>query len=304
MICRHSVREIVALLGPEDIILGDLEATFGGVAAADSVTEDTLDWISMANRAPLEYVEQSPAKVIICPLTIKDSIGSGIPGKTLILTANPNLLFSRVATKLFVKPPQWGIHPTAVIHPEAKISDEVAIGAFCVIGKVRIAERTTIAPFVYIDDDVEIGSGVLIKSGAKLGQAGFGFVRNEHGEFEKFPQLGGLKLKDKVEIGSNTTIDRGSLCDTIIGTGTKVSSQVVIAHNVQIGNHCFVGANAIVAGSARIGDNCWIAPSASIREHVQIGNSSVIGLGAVVLHSVPADQIWVGNPARFLRQTQ
>lgn len=299
MIYRHSVREIEALLGPEDIILGDLEATFGGVAAADSVTEDTLDWISMANKAPLEYVKQSPARVIICPITIKDSISSGITGKTLILTANPNLLFSRVATKLFVKPPQWGIHPTAVIHPEAIISDEVAIGAFCVIGKVKIGSGTMISAQVYIEDGVEIGDNVFIKAGAKLGQAGFGFVRNETGEFEKFPQLGKLVIGSRVEIGSNTTIDKGSLSDTFIGEGTKISGQAVVAHNVRIGKNCFIGAGVFIAGSASIEDNCWIAPSVSIREHIVVGASAVLGMGSIALKDVPAGQVWLGAPARF-----
>lgn len=294
------LKDIEPILSGLDTIVGSPNGCFDHVAPTEKVSKHSLDWISISNRDPLQYIQKSPAIVLICPQKVANSLSPDLLlEKSIVLSPNPNLLFSRIANKLFVEQPKPGIHCSTTIHPEAKIGENVSIGAFCVIGKVEIGNGAVIAAHVYIEDGVIIGDGVFIKAGAKLGQAGFGFVANEAGEFEKFPQLGKLVIGANVEIGSNTTIDKGSLSDTIIGDGTKISGQAVIAHNVRIGKKCFIGAGVFIAGSVVIEDNCWIAPSVSIREHVAIGESSTIGIGSIVLKDVPSGQIWVGVPAKF-----
>lgn len=297
-----TIDDIRPLLGRSDKVLGNQGHTFSKVSDSASVDEATLDWIHPRNQDPIRYLRESKANVIIAPRSAERYFATEDLMKTIVVCDNPMLLFSRVADRLFVVHPRPGVHESAIIHPEAEIGASASIGAFCVIGKVEIGSHAIIAAHVYIEDGVTIGDGVFIKAGARLGQAGFAFVKNDAAEFEKFPQLGSLRIESRVEIGSNTTIDKGSLSDTIIGEGTKISGLAVIAHNVSIGSNCFIGAGTFIAGSTRIGDNCWIAPSVSIREHLVIGDSSVLGLGSTVLTDVPPRQIWVGNPARLLRK--
>lgn len=295
-----SLADIRPVLASTDKIIGNPDGCFDHAAPTEKVSKYSLDWISILNKDPLKYIENSLAEVLICPINIESDLSKDLlQKKSIILSPNPNLLFSRVANKLFVAHPKPEIHSSAVVHPEAEIGEDVSIGAYSVIGNVKIGNGTVIAAHVYIEDGVEIGDNVFIKAGAKLGQAGFGFVKNETGEFEKFPQLGKLIIGAKVEIGSNTTIDKGSLSDTTIGEGTKISGQAVVAHNVRIGKNCFIGAGAFIAGSASIEDNCWIAPSVSIREHIVVGASAVLGMGSIALKDVPAGQVWLGAPARF-----
>lgn len=177
-----------------------------------------------------------------------------------------------------------GIHPTAIIEEGARIGSNCYIGAH-----------------VIIHSCVEIGSNVRIKAGAVIGNEGFGFVRDGNGDLVRFPQLGRVIICDGVEIGSNTTIDRGALSDTIIGRNTKINNQVHIAHNVRIGKNTAITAKVNISGSSQIGDNVWIAPGAVLRDHVNIGSGTLIGMGSVVIGDVPENEVWCGNPARKLR---
>lgn len=131
-----------------------------------------------------------------------------------------------------------------------------------------------------------------------IGADGFGYQRNESGELEKFPHLGGVVIEDNVEIGSNTCIDRGTLGDTIIREGSKIDNLVHIAHNVIVGRHAIVIAHSMVGGSVRIGDYAWVSPSACLRDVISIGDRSTVGLGAVVVKDVPDGGTVMGTPAR------
>ena len=120
------------------------------------------------------------------------------------------------------------------------------------------------------------------------------------GRWIKFPQIGKLIIKNDVEIGSNTCIDRGALSDTIIGPGTKINNLCHIAHNVKIGSNVIIAALVNISGSSIIEDNVWIAPSAALRGHQRIGEGAIIGTGAIVTKNVPPGETWIGNPARKL----
>ena len=279
------------------MVLGNLENTFSKVADVASVDGNTLDWIHSSNRNPLSYLLKSKAQVIIVPRSIEERLVSEDIDKTIIVSDNPMLLFARIARELFVVKPGPCIHPSTVIDPDAKIGRDVYIGPLCYIGKCEMGDNCIIHSHVSIEDNVTIGNNVLIKNGVRIGQSGFGFVKNDQGEYEKFPHLGKVVIEDNVEIGANSCIDRGALSVTRIGFGTKIDNLVQVAHNVQIGSNCIITGNVSLGGSSRIGDNVWIGPCTTIREGVQIGSDAFINMGSVVIRNVKGGDNVIGNPA-------
>lgn len=219
--------------------------------------------------------------------------------KTLIQVENPKLEFVRILQAFFApEPPRPSLHPTAIVHPEAKLHSTVSVGPFCCVGKAEVGAGTVIHAHTCIHDEVRIGENVLIHSGCVLGAAGFGFVRNEQGVFEKFLQVGRLIIGDNVEIQSLTNVDRGGLKDTVIGMGTKIDTGCHIGHNVRIGKHCAIAGHTLIAGSTTIGDEVFIGPSSVLRNRIKVGSGSFIGFGSVVTKDVPDGARIMGTPAR------
>ena len=223
-----------------------------------------------------------------------------MPGKVLLVVKRPKMSLAKIGNHFFVEHPDAGIHSTAIIHPEAQIGSGVSIGPYSVIGRVIIGDGCIIDSHVCIYDDVVMGSHCTIKAGAVIGGAGFGFERDENGNKFRFPQIGGVRIGDDVEIGANTCVDRGALSDTVIGDHTKINNLCHIAHNNQIGKNVTITGCVNVSGSNVIDDNVWIAPNASIRGFVHLGEKCIVGMGAVVTKDVPAGETWVGNPAKKL----
>lgn len=182
------------------------------------------------------------------------------------------------------------------VHPTAKIGQNVVLGKGVVIG-----EGVVIHHNVVIGDEVIVGAGSVIKSCAVIGEEGFGFERDGAGEAVRLPHLGGVVIEESVEVGSLTTVCRGTLGDTRIRRGAKIDDHVHIAHNVDVGEHAFVIACAEVSGGVKIGAQAWIAPNASVLNQLEIGERALVGLGAVVVRKVEADSIVAGNPAKFVR---
>jgi UDP-3-O-[3-hydroxymyristoyl] glucosamine N-acyltransferase len=133
------------------------------------------------------------------------------------------------------------------------------------------------------------------------GPDGFGYERKEDGTLVKFSHFGKVIINDNVDIGSNTCIDRGTINDTIIGEGSKVDNLVHIGHNVRIGKNCVIIAQSMIGGSTVIDDNVWISPSSVIRDGLRIGRHALIGMGSVVTKNIPANEIWIGTPAKFYK---
>lgn len=148
---------------------------------------------------------------------------------------------------------------------------------------------------------IKTGKDCIIHESVIIGSPGCGFIKNEKGEWENFPHIGGVIIGDNVEIQANSCVDRGSLGDTIIGNGVKIDNLVHIAHNVEIGENTIITACAMIAGSVKIGKNCWIAPNASIMNGIIIGDNVTVGLGAVVLKDIPSGETWAGVPAKKLK---
>lgn len=225
--------------------------------------------------------------------------GLKLDKKAVVLVDNPREAIVAVLNRCFpIEKPSPAIHKSAIVDKAAKIDKTAYVGAGCVLGRCEIGAKSIIHPNVVINDGVRIGKNVVICPGTVIGFDGFGYGKGPDGELANFPHYGGVVIEDDVEIGSNTSIDRGTLGDTIIRNGAKIDNLCHIAHNVVIGENSMVIAHAMVGGSTEIGDDSWVAPGAILRDGISIGNKSLVGLGAVVTRSVPDGEIVVGNPAK------
>lgn len=253
-----------------------------GLATLHEAGPDQLSFL--ANPQYRKYLADSKAGAVL--LTAADA--EGFAGAALIVP-NPYLAYAELS-HLFDRKPRAaaGVHATAVVAEDAvidasasvgayaviesgaQISAGVTIGAHCFIGaRTVIGEGGWLAPRVTLYHDVHIGKRVVIQSGAVIGGEGFGFA-NEKGVWQKIAQIGGVTLGDDVEVGSNTTIDRGALADTIIGNGVKLDNQIMIAHNVQVGDHTAMAACVGISGSTKIGKHCMLAGGVGLVGHIEI----------------------------------
>ena len=189
------------------------------------------------------------------------------------------------------------IDPAAVIGPRAEIGAGTVINAGAVIGPgVRIGRDCAIGPHVSIIHAL-IGDRVIVHPGCRIGQDGFGYVMGAKGH-SKVPQIGRVIIQDDVEIGANTTIDRGAIRDTVIGEGTKIDNLVQVGHNTQIGRHCVVVARTGISGSVTLGDFVVLAAGSGVKDHVTIGEGAQIGAVSNVYNDVPAGARWAGIRAK------
>ena len=193
------------------------------------------------------------------------------------------------------------IDPLAVIGPDAEIGGGTLIGAGAVIGPaVCIGRECAVGAGATIVHAL-IGDRVIIHPGARIGQDGFGFLPSPLGH-QKIPQTRRVIIQDDVEIGANTTIDRGSTRDTVIGEGTKIDNLVQIAHNVSIGRHCLIAGQAGISGSSTVGDFVMMGGQVGLADHVSVGSGAQLGAQSGHMFDVPAGARWVGSPAQPVRE--
>jgi UDP-3-O-[3-hydroxymyristoyl] glucosamine N-acyltransferase len=251
-----------------------------------------------------------------------------VPGHVAVLRAiHPFREFVKIARALHadaLRPQSWfgntGIAPSAVIDPSAHLEDGVIVDPLAVIGpNVEIGAGTVIGSGAVIGADVRIGrdcnvgvhtaiqsaligNNVLIHPGCSIGQDGYGFVFFGPDGHLKVPQTGRVLIQNDVEIGAGTTIDRGSLRDTVIGEGTKIDNQVQIGHNVTIGRHCLLAAQIGLAGSLTIGDNVALGAKVGINNHLHIGDGAQVTAMSAVKDDIPANGRWGGHFAKPTKQ--
>ena len=213
---------------------------------------------------------------------------------------NPKYVFA-LCSYYFDSFEKTHIHPSAIVDPTAYVGEGTSIGAGTVIGAgAYVGEYCKIRNNVTIHENVEIGDYVLVQSGAVLGGLGFGYVRGENGKYLRFPQQGTLIIEDEVEIGANTTIDRGALGETRIGRGTKIDNLVHIGHNCIIGKNVIIAAQVGLSGSCTIDDNVIIAGQVGLGDHVHIGPGVILGGQSGVYPGKTVTgpgQIFAGTPA-------
>ena len=287
-----TLSELAERLGAT--VRGEPGRLISGLATLQEAQPEQLSFL--ANPQYRKFLGQTQAGALL--LTPADA--EGYAGDAL-LVANPYLAYAELS-HLFDRKPQAvaGVHPTAVVAADAQvhasasigpyaviesgaqIAAGVSIGAHCVVGaRSVVGEDGWLAPRVTLYHDVQIGKRVVIQSGAVLGGEGFGFA-NEKGVWQKIAQIGGVTIGDDVEIGANTTIDRGALADTQIGNGVKLDNQIMIAHNVQIGDHTAMAGCAGISGSTKIGKHCMIAGGVGMVGHIEVcDNVFVTGMTMV-----------------------
>jgi len=291
-----SLREIVAELGGEAV--GEAAQRLSGVATIESAGPTQL--VFLANLKYRVQLERTRAGAVILGPDERDA--TTLPR---IVTANPYAYYAR-AVALFNPPPpvKAGRHPTAQIDPEAiiastaeigpfavishgaRIGERSSIGASCVVGtNARIGDDTRLYPRVTIYHDCTIGDRTILHSGVVIGADGFGMAPDQ-GRWVKIPQVGAVRIGDDVEVGANTTIDRGALDDTVIEDGCKLDNQIQIGHNVVVGEHTVIAGCVGVAGSARIGKRCRIGGAAGISGHLEICDGVTISAMTLVTKSI------------------
>lgn len=283
------------LIGSPDLLIGRI----GPLATADA---GTLSFLAHAKYQ--SQLQSSGAACVIVTPALQDVAAAR--GAAWVVP-DPYLQFARL-TQWWAKrtrpPVPAGQHPTAVVDPSAQLGADVSIGPFAVIeagaclgdrvvigahswvGRgASLGDDCRLAPRVTFGDGCRMGARGLIHSGAVIGADGFGFAPTQ-GRWEKIEQLGAVRIGDDVEIGANTTIDRGALDDTVIGHGVKLDNQIQIAHNVRIGDHTAMAGCVGVAGSAVIGAHCTVGGSGMILGHLEIVDHVHITAATLVTRSI------------------
>jgi UDP-3-O-[3-hydroxymyristoyl] glucosamine N-acyltransferase len=287
---QRSLKEVAEFIGGR--IAGDPATTLDGVASIDSACPGDLVFVE--EESHLARALGSGASAVLV-----GSFAAEQPrAKPLLFVDNPRLAFARAATLLYAKPNRSaGVHPSAVVHASATLGAGVSvethaaiagnavvgknswIGSGAVIGEgVRIGEKCEIFPNVTIYPGTTLGDRVTIHAGAVLGSDGFGYVRDpKTGRYEKFPQIGSLQIEDDVEIGANTTIDRGALDATVIRRGTKLDNLIHVGHNVEIGRDVVIAAQTGISGSSVVEDGVVMGGQVGIGDHARIESGVILG---------------------------
>ena len=305
---------IAGLVGGE--LEGDGQAVVTGVAALDRAESRDLSVLASSKYAPL--LSSSRAGVVLIDPEFRAAVGNA---RARIIVSKPLEKLLAVLPKLYSEEkPVPGIAASAriakgvvlgervsigeyaVLEAGARLGDRVVVGAGCFIGAgATIGEDSRLWAGATVYRGAVIGARVGLHSGSRIGVDGFGYVFGG-GMHNRIPHVGGCIIGDDVEIGANTTIDRGSIDDTVIGKGSKIDNLVHVAHNVRIGERCLLMAQVGIAGSVVIGDDCIIAGQAGLSGHVTIGKGARIAAQAGVFGDIPAGETWSGYPARPHRE--
>lgn len=294
-------------------IIGNSEEVINGVSPIERGQRGHLSFVSQERF--VQYLDDTECSVLIVS---KQYLKKDKKYNPTIIAVEDAYLAFQTLMKLYQEmktSPKSGIEEGAYIHSEAKVGEGVFVGAFSYISeKAKIGEGVQIAPQVFVGKNVKIGKNSRIESGVKIydycvigdnciihsntviGSDGFGFQPSEKG-YSKIPQLGNVVIENDVEIGSNCSIDRGTIGSTIIGEGTKIDNLIQIAHNVKIGKHNVIAAQAGIAGSTSIGDWNMVGGQTGIVGHLKIGNKVKIQAQSGVNSNVKDGEVLYGSPA-------
>ncbi|MEP9411758.1 MAG: UDP-3-O-(3-hydroxymyristoyl)glucosamine N-acyltransferase [Candidatus Brocadia sp.] len=312
---EKTLQELSEYVG--GVVIGDPSVKIRGVMGIDDAQEGYITFIS--NDKYIRKINQTRASAIIISPKLKDTnfLLSQKRERNLLVCNNPYLAFAKLVELLMYKKPTYtkGIDSSVRIDKTAVIGQDVSIHSYVTIGQnTQIGNRVVLHPCVYIGDDciigddtiiypnaviynkTVIGKRVTIHSNTVIGSSGFGYAPDGQGYY-KIPQVGIAIIEDDVDIGANTTINRAVLGETIIRKGTKIDSQVVISHNVEVGENSLIVSQVGIAGSAKIGKHVTLAGGVGIVGHIQIGDNVTVGGYSGVINDIPSNETYLGAPA-------
>jgi UDP-3-O-[3-hydroxymyristoyl] glucosamine N-acyltransferase len=298
------------------VTLGELAVRLGCELRGDPLREvDSVATLAEAHPRAVTFLAESRHRAALAhtqaaAVVLDARFAAESPVATLI-AANPRATYARIAAWLYPSPPLVpGIHPSAIIAPDAQVEADAGVGPLAVIGaRARIGAGAMIGPHCVIGADVVIGAQVrlvarvtlcdgvsvgarsILHPGCVVGSDGFGFAP-ERGTWLKIPQVGSVSIGEDVEIGANTTIDRGAIGDTVIGTGVKLDNQIQIGHNVRLGAHTAIAGCTGISGSTIVGERCQIGGACAIGGHLQIASDVIITGFSMISHSIPKPGVY------------
>jgi UDP-3-O-[3-hydroxymyristoyl] glucosamine N-acyltransferase len=308
-----SLGELAATLGAT--LEGDPGRVVHGVAPLDRAGPDQIAFV--ADVRYQKAAQMSRAGAFLAPADV-----SGLPGPVLRCPV-PRLALIDLLTLFHPpSPPAPGIAASAIVAPEARVAPSAWVGALSVVEAgavigarvrlyplvyvgpgVEIGEDSVLYPHVVVRDGVRLGRRVIVHPGAVIGADGFGYAF-DGARHRKIPQVGGVRVEDDVEIGANTTVDRATLGDTVVGQGTKIDNLVQVGHNVEIGEHTVIAGQTGIAGSVRVGRGVTMGGQVGINNHVSIGDGAVLAAQSGVAQDAPAGERLAGTPAQPLAQAR
>ncbi|HEV8598246.1 MAG TPA: UDP-3-O-(3-hydroxymyristoyl)glucosamine N-acyltransferase [Gemmatimonadales bacterium] len=297
-------------------LVGDGARMLTAVGSLEGADGETLSLLASGRYLPAFRASRAGA-VLLKPENESDAAG---PPARIVVTDPQQAMARAVAAMFPVALPAGRIHPTATLAAGVRLGRSVSIGPHALLGpgvwlgdRVRLGAGVVLEAAVRVGDDSELGSHVVcsegttigarcvIKPGAVLGTPGFGYVAGPAGP-ARIPHVGGCRVGDDVEIGSNSCVDRGSIEDTVIGAGSKLDNLVHVGHNARLGARCLVMGGSVIAGSADIGDEVIIAGHAAVGGHFRVGHRARIGAKSGVISAVPDATDVSGFPARPHRE--
>ncbi|HTR79290.1 MAG TPA: UDP-3-O-(3-hydroxymyristoyl)glucosamine N-acyltransferase [Gemmatimonadaceae bacterium] len=293
-------------------LVGNPETAITAIAPLDRATASDLSFLAAPKYA--RQLESTNAGVVLIAPELATAPGDV---RARVIVARPHEALLGLLPRLYRAPArEAGVSPSAIIGRGARLGSAVRIGPFAVIGDravlgdgVTIDAHVTVGPGVEIGADSHlyptatiysgamIGKRVVIHAGARIASDGFGYVFRD-GAHLKLPHVGRCIIEDDVEIGANSTIDRGSIDDTVVGAGTKIDNLVHVAHNVRIGRLCLIMAQVGIAGSVHVEDGCTLAGQVGVSGHHTVGAGATLAAQAGVFGDIPAGEVWSGWPAR------
>jgi len=307
-----ALEELARLV--DGTVIGDGALVIQGAATLTTATGRDISLLDDQEKSHL--LQRTEAAAVVVP---RNFLPSGCPA---IQVDNVHAAFARIVQNF--RPSRstkrTGVSPAAIVSPTARVGEDVTIHAGaniaddCIVGDgctihagvtllegCRIGEQTTIFPNCVFYEDTIVGERCIIHANVTLGAYGFGYDSNS-GKHLLSAQLGNVVLGDDVDVGAGTTIDRGTYGSTIIGDGTKIDNQVMIAHNCRIGKHNMICSQVGIAGSTSTGDYVVMAGQVGVRDHVHIGDQAILGARAGIMNDVPAGEFYIGTPATPARE--
>jgi len=308
----RSLADLAAITGTRPALGVDAGLVISDIGQLESAGRGDIVYVS--DEALVPAWKKSAAGACITTETLAANAPDGC---AVLIAGDPRAAFALAAAAFYPQPHMPEIleatAPDAVVGTNVHFGPGVVVGAKAVIGNnVRIGPNSVIGPAVTIGDGSIIGPNVtilyaligahaIIHPGVRIGQDGFGFAPTANGLL-KVPQLGRVVIHDDVEIGANTTIDRGAAGDTVIGAGTKIDNLVQIGHNVVIGRNCIIVAQVGISGSCTLGDGVVLGGQVGLADHLEIGSGAQVGAQSGLMRNVARGEVVMGTPAKPIRQ--